>query len=141
MPRLLSLLGVAIACCGIASPHAQESSTLRLVPIGQLDTTQLRRMQAPLCGPYFTITPTDSSGGGLLHLAVTNDDTDVRVVTVPVGAVKRTRCESCQPPRITAMADDESTVRMDVALTEDDWKMSPCLRRNKLAKPTPRPRE
>lgn len=117
----------------LAAPWpAQEASRVQLVPLGQVDGPLLRQMAGTTCGPYLTVTITDAGGGGLLHLAV-SQDAIVKVITVPLGAVRVRPCETCQPPQVQVSGDD-SSLQVELGMSNGDWKLSPCLRNAKRAK-------
>lgn len=111
-----------------------QREPLRVLALGQLNGPQLRLMAAGVCGPYFTLTPTDSAGGGLLHLAVESDTRELQVITILLGAVQLKICETCLPPTAVATIDAESSLRMEVSMPRAYIKLSPCLRHARLIK-------
>lgn len=118
--------------CLAASALAQAPSA-KIVPLGQLDGPQMRQISGASCGPYFTMTPTDASGGGIVHLAVAQSPTETAIVNFPVKAIHVKWCESCDTPQFSASG-DESSMRADLSISRDHWKLSPCLKSAKVDK-------
>jgi hypothetical protein len=92
----------------------------------------LRQMSAVSCGPFFTIVPTDATGGGMVKLAV-DTTADVAVVSFPVRAIRVKLCDTCQAP-LFKQSGDESSVRGDLTISREHWKLSPCLKPAKVSK-------
>lgn len=122
---------LVLAAAAVTPSHAQPTRW-PLIPIGQLDGSAMRQMMATTCGPYLTLTVTDATGGGLLHLALSQEG-GARVVTVPLGAVRIRWCDKCQPPEVVISGDD-AAIQVELEMSQSDWKMSPCLRNTKRGK-------
>ena len=112
---------------------AQTTAATKVVPIGQLNGAVLRQMAAAFCGPYFTMLHTDANGGGWLNLVVDRTPDDMAVVTFPVKAIQVKFCDSCEAP-LFKQSGDESSVRGDLTISREQWKLSPCLKSAKLSK-------
>jgi len=111
---------------------AQSPAAMNVVPIGQLDGPIMRQMSAAPCGPFFTIIATDAGGGGIVKLAVQTPQ-DVQVTSLPVKAIQVKFCDSCGAPQFKKSV-DESSVRGELMISRDQWKVSQCLKSAKVAK-------
>ena len=128
MPHLVNLL--LAASLGLL---AQTSELVKLIPLGQVDPAELRRILAVQCGPYFTLAPTDARGGGFLNLAIEREGSSTQIVSVLLGAGRLRWCDECDQPTATVTRADNS-YRVDLTMSRDQWKVSPCLRNVKAAK-------
>ena len=122
----LPLVFVVVLCLAPLPVAAQTPGAMKVVPIGQLRGPILRQMAAVFCGPFFTMSPTDAHGGGLVNLAVETDE-DVTVVTLHVKAIHVKFCDSCELP-LFKQTGNETSVRGDLTISHDQWKISPCLK-------------
>ena len=122
----LPLVFVVVLCLAPLPVAAQTPDAMKVVPIGQLNGPILRQMSAVFCGPFFTMSPTDAHGGGLVNLAVETGD-DVTVVTLHVKAIHVKFCDGCALP-LFKQSGNESSVRGDLTISHDQWKISPCLK-------------
>jgi len=122
----LPLVLVAVLCLAPLPVAAQTPDAMTVVPIGQLTGPILRQMSAVFCGPFFTMAPTDAHGGGLVNLAVETDE-DVTVVTLHVKTIHVKFCDSCELP-LFKQTGNETSVRGDLTISHDQWKISPCLK-------------
>ena len=134
MKYSLPLALACVICIGPRSNAAPSPTTMKVIPIGQLSGPILRQMAATSCGPFFTLSPTDAKGGGLLNLAVQTADEQVAVVTMHVKAVRVRLCDSCETPLFTTSG-DESSAHGDLSISQELRKLSPCLKSAKVAKP------
>ena len=132
MKYQLSLVFVVVICLAPSPLAAQTPTTMKVVPIGQLNGAILRQMRAVSCGPFFTIVPTDANGGGLVHLAVDTSE-NVAVVTLHVKAIQVKFCDSCEVP-LFKQSGNETSVRGELTISHDHWKLSPCLKSAKVLK-------
>jgi len=126
-------LTLVLVLCLALPVVAQSPTAMKVVAMGQLDSPTLRQMSGSMCGPFFTIVPLDSHGGGFLNLAVDRPPDGRAVVRFLVKAIKVTFCESCDVPLFT-QSGDESNVRGDLTISPDHWKLSPCLKSAKVSK-------
>jgi len=126
--RRTPLLALLIFLC---VPVAAQ--TLRIIPIGQLDSAAMRQMPPMHCGPYFTFSPTDAVGGGMVYFGVATEPV-TQVIAVPVGSIQARVCESCQEPQVDITGTGTS-IRVEMQLSKQQWKMSPCLRHANLKGP------
>ena len=133
MKNQLPMVLVVVLCLAPSPLAAQTPNTMKVVPIGQLSAPILRQMKAVSCGPFFTIVPTDANGGGLVHLAVGTSE-DVAVITLHVKAIHVKFCDSCEVP-LFKQSGNETSVRGDLTISHDHWKLSPCLKSAKVSKP------
>jgi len=133
MKSALPLALVFVICLGPLPNAAPSPTPMKVIPIGQLSGPVLRRMAATSCGPFFTLSPTDAHGGGLLNLAVQTPDDQVAVVTMHIKAVRVKYCDSCDTPLFTSSG-DESSARGDLAISQELRKLSPCLKSAKVTK-------
>src|SRR6478736_2601557 len=132
MKYQLPVVFVLVFC--LAPPLAAQTPTaMKVVPIGQLNGPILRQMTATFCGPFFTLIPTDTNGGGFINLAVETPE-DVEVVSFPVKAIHVKFCDSCAAPQFK-QSGDESSIRGELTISHDQWKISPCLKSAKASKP------
>jgi len=122
----LPLVFVVVLCLAPLPVAAQTPGAMKVVPIGQLRGPILRQMAAVFCGPFFTMSPTDAHGGGLVNLAVETDE-DVTVVTLHVKTIHVKFCDSCELP-LFKQTGNETSVRGDLTISHDQWKISPCLK-------------
>ena len=129
MKYQLPLVFAVLVCLPVSS-LAQSSVFSKVMPIGQLDAPTVRQMRAVSCGPFFTMTPTDAGGGGMVNLAIESATAEVAIITLPVKAIHVKWCDTCETPQFAASG-NESTVRGDLTISREQWKLSPCL---KLAK-------
>jgi hypothetical protein len=132
MKYQLPLVFVVVLCLAPLPVAAQTPNAMRVVPIGQLRGSILRQMSAVFCGPFFTISPTDANGGGLVNLAVETSE-DVEVLTISVKAIHVKFCDSCELP-LFKLSGSETSVRGDLTISHDQWKISPCLKAAKVSK-------
>ena len=128
----LPLVLVAVLCLAPLPVAAQTPDAMKVVPIGQLNGPILRQMSAVFCGPFFTMSPTDAHGGGLVNLAVETGD-DVTVVTLHVKAIHVKFCDKCELP-LFKQTGNESSLRGDLTISHDQWRISPCLKAAKVSK-------
>jgi hypothetical protein len=125
---------VALALSSTAPP--QTSPTVRIVAIGQLDGPRLRQLAPVSCGPYFTFAPT-GQGSGIIRFGfqplddVDNDPTDTRVASYSTAAIRARLCEDCEAPTADRQVDGQSEW-INLAISERDLKLSPCLRNVKV---------
>jgi len=132
MKRILPLTLFAVLCLAPLPAAAQTPTEMKVVAIGQLDGPTLRQMTASMCGPFFTLTPLDAQGGGLLNLVVGTTPDDRAVVTLHVKAIHVTFCDSCDVP-LFKQSGDESSVRGDLRISRHHWNLSPCLKSAKVS--------
>jgi hypothetical protein len=132
MTYQLPLVFVVVLSIAPLPEAAQTPHPMKVVPIGQLNGPILRQMAGVFCGPFFTIAPTDAGGGGLVNLAVETAG-EVTVVTLHVKAIQVKFCDSCEVPLFSQSRND-SSVRGDLTISHDQWKISPCLKAAKVAK-------
>ena len=112
--------------CLILAASTQASSTVDLVPLGELDATRLRQMAGQPCGPYFASTPTGQHGG-LLTFGYTNVDGVKEVAQVVSGMIRPQICKDCDRPTAARRVDgNEEWVHL--MISRDDLKMAPCLK-------------
>jgi hypothetical protein len=129
---------MVLALSPVFAPQ-QTSTTVKLVPLGQLDGPRLRQMAPYMCGPYFTFAPTDRQGGGMVYFGVTGLDSDEdtlppsspEVVRFSAGAIRPRLCATCDAPRADRQIDGASEL-VNLAISARDFKLSPCLWRLKL---------
>lgn len=129
----LPLVFVVVISLAPLSVAAQTPTAMKVVPIGQLNGSILRQMAAVFCGPFFTIAPTDANGGGLVNLAVDAAENVEVVVTLPVKSIHVTFCDSCEAP-LFKQSGNETSVRGDLTISHEQWKVSPCLKAAKVSK-------
>ena len=132
MKSLLPQVFVAALCLAPLAGSTRTPAALKVVPLGQLSGPMLRQMMATSCGPFFTMVPTDANGGGLVNLAVDTSE-DMAVVSIPVKAIHVSFCDTCEAP-LFKQSGNESSIRADLTISHDHWKMSPCLKSAKISK-------
>jgi hypothetical protein len=132
MKYQLPVVFVLVLCLAPLPAAAQTPTGMKVVPIGQLNGPILRQMTATFCGPFFTMVPTDASGGGFVNLAIETPE-DVEVVSFPVKAIYVKFCDSCEAPQFKQSGDDNS-IRGELTISHDQLKISPCLKSAKVPK-------
>jgi DNA-directed RNA polymerase alpha subunit len=132
MKRLVPITLVFVYFLAPLMVAAQTPTGMRVVAVGEIDSPTLRKMTGEMCGPFFTLVPLDSHGGGVLNLVV--DAPEGRgLVRFLVKAINVTLCDSCDVP-LFKQSGDESNVRGDLKISTDHLKLSPCLKSAKLSK-------
>jgi hypothetical protein len=120
------------------SASQQTSPTVRIVAIGQLDGPRLRQLAPVSCGPYFTFAPT-GQGSGIVRFGfrplddVDNDPTKIQVAAFSTAAIHARFCEDCEAPTAERQLDGQSEW-INLAISERDLKLSPCLSKVKVKK-------
>jgi hypothetical protein len=116
--------------------EANTSMHMRVVPLGSLDGPTLRAMSATACGPFFTFIPLDADGGGLVKMvldAAQDDQRHTVLTNLHVKSIQVKFCESCDAP-LFKPSGDESSLRGELTISREHWKLSPCLKSAKVSK-------